>query len=94
MSLFRMYHALAKRLGYPSAPMNALTLNGVPSAFVHQKTLDTVERRHHVRLWQYPQKENVVLKRRGGRCRVFDSNCTGLIYTELNIDNERAKIVQ
>ena len=50
ISLYRMYHALTKRNGYPRAPMNRLTLNGVPAAFVHQKTLDTVQKRHHVRV--------------------------------------------
>lgn len=93
MSLFRMYYGLTKRVGYPKAPMNALRLNGVPSAFVHQKTLDTVERRHHVRLWQYPQKENVWLGAAaqdvGFRFQVMHWTH----YTEPNIDSERAKIV-
>jgi LssY-like putative type I secretion system component LssY len=43
MSLYRMYHALTRRIGYTRAPMNALTLNGVPSDFVYQKSLDTVQ---------------------------------------------------
>ncbi len=93
MSLFRMYHALAKRLGYPRAPMNALTLNGVPSAFVHQKTLDTVERRHHVRLWQYPQKENVWLGAAAEDVGFRFEVAHWTHYTEPDIDNERAKIV-
>jgi LssY C-terminus len=93
MSLFRMYHALAKRLGYPRAPMNALTLNGVSSAFVHQKTLDTVERRHHVRLWQYPQKENVWLGAAAEDVGFRFELGHWTHYTEPNIDNERAKIV-
>jgi len=61
ISLFRMYLALAKRYTYPSAPMNRLTLNGAPSVFVQQKSLDTVQKRHHVRLWQYPLHENIWL---------------------------------
>jgi hypothetical protein len=93
MSLFRMYHALAKRFGYPRAPMNALRLNGVPSAFVHQKTLDTVERRHHVRLWQYPQKENVWLGAAAEDVGFRFEVTHWTHYTEPNIDNERAKIV-
>jgi hypothetical protein len=93
MSLFRMYHALAKRFGYARAPMNALTLNGVPSAFVHQKTLDTVERRHHVRLWQYPQKENVWLGAAAEDVGFRFQVAHWTHYTEPNIDNERAKIV-
>jgi hypothetical protein len=88
-----MYYALAKRLGYPRAPMNALTLNGVPSAFVHQKTLDTVERRHHVRLWQYPQKENVWLGAAAEDVGFRFEVAHWTHYTDPNIDNERAKIV-
>jgi hypothetical protein len=56
ISLYRMYLALTKRSGYPKAPTNALTLNGVPSAFVQLKSLDTVQKRHHVRVWQYPHR--------------------------------------
>jgi hypothetical protein len=35
MSLYRMYHALTRRIGYKRAPMNALTLNGVSSELVY-----------------------------------------------------------
>jgi hypothetical protein len=49
MSLYWMYHALTRRIGYKRAPMNALMLNGVPSDFVYQKSLNTVQKRHHVR---------------------------------------------
>jgi hypothetical protein len=93
ISLFRMYYALAKRLGYPRAPMNGLTLNGVPSAFVHQKTLDTVERRHHIRFWQYPQKENVWLGAAAEDVGFQFQLTHWTHYTDPNIDNERAKIV-
>jgi hypothetical protein len=93
MSLFRMYYGLTKRIGYPRAPMNALTLNGVPSAFVHQKTLDTVERRHHVRLWQYPQKENVWLGASAEDIGFRFELAHWTHFTDPNIDNERAKIV-
>ena len=93
LSLFRMYYALTRRLGYPRAPMNALTLNGVPSAFVHQKTLDTVERRHHVRLWPYPQKENVWLGATAEDIGFRFELTHWTHFTDPNIDNERAKVV-
>jgi LssY C-terminus len=69
MSLYRMYHALTERIGYKRAPMNALTLNGVPSDFGYQKSLDTVQKRHHVRLWKEPQKRGRLAGRCGGRYR-------------------------
>ena len=61
VSLYRMYLALTKRKGYPKAPMNALTLNGAPPTLVYQKSLDTVEKRHHVRLWKDPEFPNLWL---------------------------------
>lgn len=93
ISLYRMYLALAKRYGYPSAPMNALTLNGVPSAFVQQKGLDTVQKRHHVRVWQHPQRANVWLGAAaedvGFRFKLMHWTHS----TDPHIDSERAKVV-
>ena len=93
ISLFRMYLALAKRYGYPSAPMNALTLNGVPSAFVQQKGLDTVQKRHHVRVWQHPQRANVWLGAAAEDVG-FRFKLTHWTHsTDPHIDSERAKVV-
>ena len=93
VSLYRMYHALTKRRGYPKAPMNALTLNGEPSAFVRQKSLDTVQKRHHVRLWQVPEQPNIWI----GAAAEDDGFRFELTHwthsTDPNIDSERAKVV-
>ena len=93
MSLYRMYHALTRRNGYPSAPMNALTLNGVPSAFVHQKSLDTVQKRHHVRLWQYPGRANIWLGTAAEDVGFRFELAHWTHSTDPNIDSERAKVV-
>jgi hypothetical protein len=93
LSLYRMYYALTRRNGYPRAPMNRLTLNGIPSAFVHQKSLDTISKRHHMRFWQYPGRANVWLG--------TAAEDTGLRFeithwthsTDADIDTERAKVV-
>jgi hypothetical protein len=93
ISLYRMYRALAKRRGYPRAPMNRLTLNGAPSAFVQQKSLDTVQKRHHVRLWQVPLHENIWLGAAAEDVG-FRFELTHWTHsTDPNIDSERAKIV-
>lgn len=92
-SLYRMYLALTKRIGYPRAPMNALTLNGMPSSFVQQKSLNTVQKRHHVRLWQYPGRENVWL---GTAAEDIGFKFRWLHWThstDPRIDSERAKVV-
>ena len=93
MSLYRMYHALTERFGYPKAPMNTLTLNGVPSTFVRQKSLDTVQKRHHVRLWQDTRGANIWL----GTAAEDDGFRFKLTHwthsTQPDIDGERAKVV-
>ena len=93
MSLFRMYHALTKRHGYARAPMNALTLNGVPSAFVHQKSLDTVQKRHHVRLWQYPRRADIWMGAAAEDVGFRFESAHWTHSTNPDIDSERAKVV-
>ncbi|MFZ0591222.1 MAG: LssY C-terminal domain-containing protein [Bryobacteraceae bacterium] len=93
ISLYRMFHALTKRMGYPSAPMNSLTLNGVRSAFVHQKSLDTVQKRHHVRVWQYPRRADIWLGAAAEDVG-FRFELTHWTHsTDSHIDSERAKVV-
>ena len=93
ISLYRMYLALSKRYGYPRAPTNALTLNGVPSVFVQQKSLDTVQKRHHVRVWQYPQRSDVWLGAAAEDVG-FRFKLTHWTHsTDPDIDSERAKVV-
>ena len=93
ISLYRMYLALTKRYGYPRAPTNALTLNGEASIFVQQKSLDTVQKRHHVRVWQYPQREGVWLGAAAEDVG-FRFKLTHWTHsTDPNIDSERAKVV-
>jgi LssY C-terminus len=73
--------------------MNTLTLNGVPSDFVYQKSLDTVQKRHHVRLWKQPQRADVWL---GAAAEdiAFRFVLTHWTHsTASKIDNERAKVV-
>ncbi|MGH9581513.1 MAG: LssY C-terminal domain-containing protein [Bryobacteraceae bacterium] len=93
MSLYRMYYAITARVGYKRAPMDMLTLNGVPSAFEYQKSLDTIEKRHHVRLWKEPRRADVWLGAAAEDVALrFDvTHWTHSI--DPRIDNERAKVV-
>ena len=73
--------------------MNTLTLNGVPSDFVYQKSLDTVQKRHHVRLWKESHASDVWL---GAAAEdiAFRFELTHWTHsTAPKIDDERAKIV-
>ncbi len=93
VALYHMYQALTKRHGYPSAPVNALTLNGSPSSFVRQKSLDTVEKRHHVRLWQDPVQTDFWLGAAAEDDGFRFEQTHWTHSTDPNIDRERAKIV-
>jgi LssY-like putative type I secretion system component LssY len=93
MSLYWMYYALTVRAGYRRAPMDTLTLNGVPSDFEYQKNLDTVQKRHHVRLWKEPQREDAWLGT-AAEDVAFRFEVTHWTHSsDPKIDNERAKVV-
>jgi LssY C-terminus len=93
LSLYRMYDALTKRVGYRRAPMNTLTLNGVLPDFVYQKNLDTVQKRHHVRLWREPHRANVWLGAAAEDIAFRFQLMHWTHSTAPNIDVERAKVV-
>ncbi len=89
----RVYLALTKRKGYPQAPMNTLTLDGSPSDLMYQKSLDTVEKRHHVRLWEDPEHRDVWL---GAAAEDVGFEFKSAHWTHLSnpgTDAERAKVV-
>jgi hypothetical protein len=44
--------AAARKSGYDQAPASLLTLNGTPPDMVFQKALNTISKRHHVRIWK------------------------------------------
>jgi len=44
--------AAARKSGYDQAPASLLTLNGAPPDMVFQKALNTISKRHHVRIWK------------------------------------------
>ncbi len=93
MSLYRMYHALTKRNGYINAPMNTLSLNGVPSDYGYQKSLNTVQKRHHVRLWQQPQNHEAWLATAAEDISFRFEGAHWTHAIDLKIDSERAKVV-
>lgn len=93
VSLYRMYLALTKRKGYPKAPMNVLTLNGALPTLVYQKSLDTVEKRHHVRLWAHPEFPNLWLAAASEDVGFQFRSAHWTHLTSPIIDAERAKVV-
>jgi hypothetical protein len=92
VALYRMYHGLVQRTGYSMAPMARLTLNGVRATGTYQKSLDTIAKRHHVRLWKQPDSDVwLAAASEDIGFTLRDMHVTHAI--DLAIDNERAKVV-
>jgi hypothetical protein len=53
---FGAIRAIAERNGYDEAPMRTLMLDGAEQDFGLQKSLNTFEKRHHLRLWKRPSE--------------------------------------
>jgi len=51
-SCMRFYRAMSAQRGYATAPMSTLLLDDKPADLEFEKSLNTVQRRHHVRIWQ------------------------------------------
>ena len=92
MALYHMYHCMVQRVGYSRAPMTNLRFNGNPPDAAFEKSLDTLAKRHHIRLWREAQS-NVWL---GAATEDVKYKVRALHITHAtdpDIDNERAKIV-
>ena len=48
--------AVAERRGYSDAPMRTLLLDGAEPDINRQKTLNTFNKRHHLRMWKRPEQ--------------------------------------
>ena len=51
----RVMRAIAERQGLSDAPMRTLRIDGAPPDLEYQKSLDTLERRDHLRIWSRPE---------------------------------------
>lgn len=47
----RTYQAFSAMTTYPNAPVSSLYYDGRPAGVVFQKSLNTLAKRHHIRLW-------------------------------------------
>jgi hypothetical protein len=55
-SAFRNFYALLNNSGYAQQPMMTFLLNGKPQDMSLQKSLNSYDRRDHLRIWQWPQE--------------------------------------
>ncbi len=92
MALYRMFHCLVERMGYSTAPMAKLTLNGFAADRAYQKSLNTFAKRHHIRLWN--QDHSGLWLGAATEDVSYTIRRMHLTHaTAPEIDNERAKIV-
>jgi hypothetical protein len=92
MALYHLYHCVVQRAGYSLAAMTNLRLNGHPPDDAFQKNLDTLAKRHHIRLWR-DQQSGIWL---GAATEDVKYTVRGLHVThgtDRQVDNERAKAV-
>jgi hypothetical protein len=54
-SALKAAQATMRQSGYSSAPVSTLLIDGRPPDLVFQKSLDTFEKRHHLRIWKLSQ---------------------------------------
>ena len=93
-SLYCIYQGLVERIGDREAPMSNLTLGGALPDISYQKGLDTLSKRHHLRLWAQPKSDRTVWLSAATEdvaLRVAKMRITHA--TDPHIDNERAKIL-
>lgn len=92
MALYHMYHCIVQRVGYSMAPMTNLKFNGNPPDMTFQKGLDTLAKRHHIRLWR--EAESDVWLGAASEDVKYKLRALHITHgTDRDIDNERAKVV-
>ncbi len=92
LTIYRMYHCMVQRMGYRTAPMGHLTLNGATADAEYQKSLNTFSKRHHLRLWKQGREDawvSAATEDVGYRVRRMHLTHG----TDPLIDNERAKVL-
>jgi LssY C-terminus len=93
---YETVRALAESRGYAEAPVSVLLLDGKPPSLVFEKALNTINKRHHLRVWQIEETWN-------GQTvwTAAATHDTGLGFSarkklihriDPNIDQERAKV--
>ncbi|HZS55220.1 MAG TPA: LssY C-terminal domain-containing protein [Bryobacteraceae bacterium] len=92
MALYHVYHCMVQRVGYSRAPMTSLKFNGSPPDMAFQKSLDTLAKRHHIRLWR--EAESDVWLGAASEDIKYKLRALHITHgTDRDIDNERAKVV-
>ena len=91
--------AIAERQRFADAPMRTLLLDGAGPDFSYQKTLDTFEKRHHLRIWRWPTETSDTPVWASAATRdvaaTFAMRPFGFTHqVQFDIDRERDKVVR
>ncbi|QOY87626.1 LssY C-terminal domain-containing protein [Paludibaculum fermentans] len=98
-TVLRGYKAMTTQDAYPTAPVSLLQLHGRPPDLVFQRSLNTIAKRHHIRVWKQPDQYEgrevwVAAATHDTGIRV---RAGGMSYThriDPYIDRERHKVVE
>ena len=95
-SFARTYKAFTQRLGYPTSPVSKLYYQGRLPDLVFQKSLNSIAKRHHIRLWRVTAGDGTEVWLGAAThdiTVVFDRKNFGLSHRiDVNIDPEREKV--
>jgi LssY C-terminus len=93
---YETVRALAESRGYAEAPVSVLLLDGKPPSFVFEKTLNSINKRHHLRVWQIEETWNGQTVWTAAATHDiglgFSSRKTLIHRIDPNIDQEREKV--
>jgi hypothetical protein len=97
-SKLETFRAMAEDRGYSEAPVSILYLDGAPPDMVFEKSTDTFNARHHIRIYHRPEMFNgqEVWEAAGTHDTGIDFSQESHNFThkiDPNIDHERAKVV-
>jgi hypothetical protein len=95
-SFSKTYKAYTAQQGYHSAPVSKLLYEDAEPDVVFQKSLNTISKRHHIRLWRYDMGGREIWL--GAATHdvgiAFDSSAMSFTHQiERRIDTERSKVV-
>lgn len=97
-TLARTYRAYSSLTGYASAPVSRLLYQGADASLVYQKGLNTITKRHHVRIWKAKSVSDREIWLGAGTHDVgitLDSGTMMLTHKiDPMIDGEREKIIR
>ncbi|MCW5980407.1 MAG: LssY C-terminal domain-containing protein [Bryobacteraceae bacterium] len=97
-SFWRGYHAYTTMRPYPTLPLATLVYEGAPQELSFQKSLNTLAKRHHVRLWPAPNAPdgNLWLAAATHDISIIFDRRTRTITHKIDpeIDRERATVIE